>query len=296
MPVSHLYTDVGADTTYTITITLLDDDAGVDIGTLTVQVLNVNPIIIIPPNAVTPSPPEAVQMDFIEAAAAQGTLDQTTGFLAGFQTPNFRVGSGFIGVTTERYLMLVVIAPDGSEIESHRISDDVLFDLRDLFATLPDGRYKIYLVRTDNNTKRLVIEVFVRRGRVIDPNDVSEGTRDRPPTSEAPIEVVPLEENPLLERIPDPERFEEVTVPDGQSAVEPQTGDDAYTPSAAALRWAAPVAGLALAAGRASWSQRLDAAFECANERSWQRLRRSGRTARWLGRGTRRTGRDAGVK
>ena len=56
--------------------------------------------------------------------------------------------------------------------------------MRGLFATLPDNRYKIFLVRTDNNSRRLVMDVFVRRGRVIDPSDESEGTRDRPPTAE----------------------------------------------------------------------------------------------------------------
>jgi hypothetical protein len=199
--------------------------------------------------------------------------------------------------------MLVVIAPDGSEIESHRISDEALSDLRGLFATLPDGHYKVYLVRTDNNTKRLVIEVYVRRGRVIDPSDVSEGTRDRPPTGEATIEAVPLDENPLLERIPNQDQLEEVgpddeqpAEPHARDATRPTADDAAYAPTAAALRWAAPLAGLAMMAGRSAWSKQLEAAFEQADERAWRRLRGSGRGVRRFGRANRRRADGSRVK
>ena len=77
--------------------------------------------------------------------------------------------------------MLTVIAPDVTEMEVHRIRDDALFDLRELFATLPDGRYKIFRVQPGNNSRRLIIEVYVRSGRIIDPSDSSEGTSDPRP-------------------------------------------------------------------------------------------------------------------
>ena len=111
-----------------------------------------------------------------------------------------RVASGESSVASERYLVLVVVSPDGEELERYRVKDEALQDLRGLFATLPENRYRIYLVRTENNSWRLVIEVTVRhyydralrawRGRIVDPADISEGTRDRPP-AQSPRRAVP---------------------------------------------------------------------------------------------------------
>ena len=86
-----------------------------------------------------------------------------------------------LAATSDRYFELIVVSPDGEEIEHYRLSDEALKDMRGFFATLPDNRYKIVLIRSDNNSRRLVFDVYVRRGRVIDPSDQSEGTRDRPP-------------------------------------------------------------------------------------------------------------------
>ena len=100
-----------------------------------------------------------------------------------------------LAVTSDRYLELQVISPEGEVLERYRLKDEALADLRGLISTLPDNHYKIYLVRTDNNSRRLVLDVYVRRGRVVDPSDESEGTRDKPPTEDAQQnEVVPLEE------------------------------------------------------------------------------------------------------
>ena len=101
-----------------------------------------------------------------------------------FQVPDVRGGGGEVAATTERYLELRIVYPDGTESEGFKIKDEALADLRKFFKTLPDGRYRIYLVRTENHSERLVIEVDVRHGRVIDVSDDSEGTRDRPPTEE----------------------------------------------------------------------------------------------------------------
>src|SRR4029078_4001477 len=84
-----------------------------------------------------------------------------------------------------------VVSPDGMESEPHRLNDDELVDLRGLFARLPDNRYKVFLRNTDNNSRRLVMDVFVRHGRVIDPSDDSEGSRDRPPESAQPNDAQP---------------------------------------------------------------------------------------------------------
>jgi hypothetical protein len=68
---------------------------------------------------------------------------------------------------------------------------DALQDLPGLFRTLPDNRYAIYLVRPETETYRLVLEVNVRNGKVIDPGDDSDGARDRPPTEATPGLVQP---------------------------------------------------------------------------------------------------------
>jgi hypothetical protein len=200
----------------------------------------------------------------------------------------------------------VVVTPDGDPIKTYRLSDEALVDLRGLFATLPDNRYKIFLVRTDNDSHRLVMDVFVRRGRVVAPSDDSEGTRDRPPGVEGaqqnaqqkhvpqnnaqPIggpqqQVVPLQNNPLLNPVPD-EKAGAASEP-GLPALGPaegtaqapseQVSDTQLIRSRGSMRWALPLAGLGLVASRESWSERLGVALETADDGAWQRLRRAGR-------------------
>ena len=88
-------------------------------------------------------------------------------------------------VTGERYLELAVINPDLTPGPTYRLPPEVLSNLTRLFRNLPDGHYAIYLVQGETQVRRLVIEVFVRDGRLIDPGDDSEGARDRPPTDDA---------------------------------------------------------------------------------------------------------------
>jgi hypothetical protein len=196
-------------------------------------------------------------------------------------------------------LELEVIAPDGTVVSRHRIRDEALNDLRAFFATLPDNHYRIYLVRTENNSRRLIMDVYVRNGRVIDPSDDSEGTRDRPPTSETPVEAAPppLDENPFLDQVPtqpgnvpSPPAVDDATVPqadidempaDSANVSEPNTRDAAARPLVLgplrpSLRWVVPLVGLGVAARR-SWSQEVRTALEQAEEHDWRRLRRAGR-------------------
>jgi hypothetical protein len=143
-----------------------------------------------------------------------------------------------------------------------------------------------------------VMEVYVRQGRVVDPSDDSEGTRDRPPTSDqlqTPA-VVPLDENPLLNKLPESEQSdaespsEEPAATDSGSArdkassetvdnqnpiTEPFARTHQFTRSS---RWSPALIGLGLDAG--GWRARLEAALESADHRSWQRLRRAGRVGR----------------
>jgi hypothetical protein len=148
-------------------------------------------------------------------------------------------------------------------------------------------------VRTENNSRRLIIEVFVRRGRVIDPADDSEGTRDRPPTSEAvdtqeSPQAVPNEnENAPANNASGPQA-QENTLPGDQPVAAGaeielvELDSDSLqppAPSSTALRWMTPLAGLALVAtrSRGNWVDQVDEAFQQGGDREWQRLRRAGR-------------------
>jgi hypothetical protein len=217
-------------------------------------------------------------------------------------------------ITTDLYLELEVVAPDGKVISTHRIEDEALLDLRKFFRTLPDGHYRIFLVREENRSRRLIIEVFVRRGRVIEPGDDTEGTRDRPPTSEETVEAAAQPTQGDADGQPAPgaagdggadQPAENVGNPQAENnqREDPTAGDDADllqfafdsqeppapspqppTLSATALRWTVPLAGLAIAAmrSRGNWSTQVDEAFEQAEDREWQRLRRAGRLGRFL--------------
>jgi hypothetical protein len=72
-----------------------------------------------------------------------------------------------------------------------------------LFRKLPDNHYAIYLVRPETETYRLVLEVNVRNGKVIDPGDDSDGARDRPPTESAHQSMQPADRRSQeIERLP----------------------------------------------------------------------------------------------
>jgi len=282
-----------------ITVTLIDDNGGTLVQSITIT----NPGIETT-NVAIDTTPDVPRLAFVPQQATQVLIDQTSAAPQGLQASNFQVGHSELAVTSDQYLELQVISPDGKVIGTYRLSDEALTDLRGLFATLPDSRYKIFLFRADNNSRRLVMDVFVRRGRVIDPSDDSEGTRDRPPTAEgteqtgaqqdgsqqnaAPVEQAqPLNNNPLLQPLPGPNPPGAANVPNPPAGgVIELNGKKVATttPSRlyAALPWAAPLAGLGLVASRESWSRRLGAALEQADERDWQRLRRAGRLGRTL--------------
>jgi hypothetical protein len=239
--------------------------------------------------------PQVPRLEFVPQLSSTVFIDQPTASIQSLQQGDVGAARGETAATSERFFELVAYAPDGNEIGRYKIKDERLDDLRGLFATLPDGRYEIYLVRTVNNTRRRVMEVYVRRGRLIDPSDDTEGSRDRPPAVEAQPEnqAVPLNQNERLEPVGGPSRPDssehapEKAIPTvapaapGSEAIVvlPQI-EESKPISAAALRWGASLAGMALVVDRSRWSRRVGAAFEGADHNAWQRLRRAGRSGR----------------
>jgi hypothetical protein len=281
-----------------ITVTLLDDNNGSSSGMISVR----NPGI----QTQTPfidTTPDVPILELLPQPVTAVFIDQQTSSTQTLQSTESRIVSSDRSLISELYLELEVIRPDGTVSETHRIEEEALNDLRAFFRTLPDNHYRIYLVRTDNNSRRLIMDVYVRRGRIIDPADDSEGTRDRPPTGEqAPAAVVPLDENPLLERVPN-KSPEHAPVPDespSQPQAEPiesgrahllppvpsaerspsprQNSESAVpiVPLTRSLRWTVPLVGLGLAAA-GDWPRQVQSALERSQESDWQRLRRAGR-------------------
>ncbi len=222
--------------------------------------------------------PDVPRLDLTELPTTDVFISDAGGLAQLLQVPDVRGGGGEVAANSERYLELRVVYPDGTESEGFKIKDEALADLRAFFKTLPDGRYRIYLVRTENRlSERLVIQVDVRRGRVIDVTDDSEGTRDRPPTDEgsAPA-AVPLEQNPNLEPRPVGDiQGETQAAKAGEQASMAGEVDDRVSLSAPLL---AALPAVALAAE--PWSRRVDAALAGGDENAWRRLRRAGRRGR----------------
>jgi hypothetical protein len=284
-----------------IDVAVVDDNNGSVTDFITVPNPGIRTI-----NVAIDTTPDVPRLEAAPPPVVQVFIDPAASFTQGLQQADTRAARSELSATTDSYLELHVIAPDGSVVSRHRIPDEVLNDLRAFFATLPDNHYRIYLVRTENNSWRLIMDVYVRNGRVIDPSDDSEGTRDRPPTSEAPNQspALPLEENPFLDQ-PEDQQENVPSPPPGSDAVGSQSSDDViptdtaddlpgdtgetdspdvvdrplvFVPLRASSRWIVPLVGVGLGAGR-SWSQEIRTALEQAEECDWQRLRRAGRLA-----------------
>ena len=196
-------------------------------------------------------------------------------------------------VTGERYLELKVINPDGTESEEGvPLSDRWLNNLPGLFRKLPDNHYAIYLVQAETDVRRLVIDVFVRNGKLIDPGDDSEGARDRPPTDEASNAS---STEALKEALGDDQSVGEENLPPqsslnhaepwmptlsapGASSVANVNFEARTARSGAALRYGRALAGVAvgLAAANTSWRRQVDKALAEAKPGRWKRLRTAG--------------------
>ncbi|MEO1497968.1 MAG: hypothetical protein AAFV43_12545 [Planctomycetota bacterium] len=127
--------------------------------------------------------PQAPEIRFPERVEPAGVVERVVEPPATQTVSLTGAASSDAGVGTERYLELRIVRPDGGEGTGYRLPDDTLTHLPELFARLPDNRYRVYVVEASTETRRLVIDVSVRGGRVIDPTDDSDGGRDRPPPS-----------------------------------------------------------------------------------------------------------------
>jgi hypothetical protein len=208
----------------------------------------------------------------------------------GLQGADIRATSAESKATTDRILELRVVDSEGNESEGIRLKSDVLKNLPKLFAKLPDNHYRIYLIRQETNTARLVIEVDVRNGKVIDRGDDTEGTRDRPPTDETSRgadEQLLDNSEPGRENAVSLEEalrtLEAEATPDTEILIEPalEEATDAGVRHRPRLGGLMPAAvGLAATRSFGSWAQQVDRAVAAAEPRNWRELRRRNRNKR----------------
>ena len=210
----------------------------------------------------TPQVPRLVFASQTESTLFFQTSTSGEGLL---KRADLSAAAGDTKATNERFLELRIIDSSGEMGEGIRLKSEVLGDLPGLFGRLADNRYAIFLVHTETNTRRLVIEFFIRNGRAIDPGDDSEGTRDRPPTDEASQQ--PARQQPIL-----PDAEEANSENSKKSAAMPDLpADGAYGDTHS---WS-PLVGTALVAGSSyrNWAQQVDRTVAAAGTRQWRRLR-----------------------
>jgi hypothetical protein len=172
--------------------------------------------------------------------------------------------------TADRYIELRVIDAEGNEGPGYRLRPEVLRDLPGLFRSLPDNHYAVYIVNTETNTRRLVIEVYVRNGKLIDPGDDSEGTRDRPPTDEQTIQPatdVPGDQAP-------PTTEQGAAVEEIRNALHPDRifGLPEESTPRHWNRWTMLAVGLAASTSSKNWAYRVDQALAKATTEQWRKL------------------------
>ena len=215
--------------------------------------LGTTPVVI----DTTPQVPRLVFPKLDEGVFFAGS---TSGSEGGSQTTELQTAVGDTKSATDRYLELRVIdSATGEQSEGYRLKPEVLKDLPGLFRTLPDNRYAIYLVRTETNTRRLVIEVYVRNGKLIDPGDDSEGTRDRPPTEEAAEELQPEIKQEIEPEAP----ILNPALPEAIDVSQQRT-----------LMLLGPtLVGIAASKSGRRWAERIDRALATADAKKWKRLR-----------------------
>jgi hypothetical protein len=268
-----------------IQVQILDDDA-MTLGVVQDGFSNIEDTVISNPGAQVinvriDTTPDVPKLEYVPKPINLVLFDQQTQPISTIQTQDTNIATSELATSTDRYLELQLISPEGKVVLSYRLKDEALSDLRSLFATLPDGHYKIYLVRTDNDLRRLVMDVFVRRGRIVDPTDESEGSRDRPPSEDGQQNQSQPPENKQQDHATEQQPKGAMQLPQQPTGevtvVNPAAEAADSMPSMARLRWAVPLAGIGLVAQRGSWAREVNEAFDQADDRAWKRLRRAGK-------------------
>ncbi|QDV51131.1 LamG-like jellyroll fold domain-containing protein [Gimesia fumaroli] len=95
----------------------------------------------------------------------------------------------------ERLVFLRILAPNGNVIEDVPLDESDLDNLPQLFKTLPDGRYQIYLKEAGEERIRLLMDVDIRNGKA---SDVTE-EQANPPTSNDAQDTSGQDSTTLLE-------------------------------------------------------------------------------------------------
>ncbi len=244
-----------------ISVKIRDDDFGT-FAVVTPGESNLEQVTITQPGiqdraAVFVLTPEVGGLEFpvIQQQAAQ--IELTDSAQNQLIVPDVRGGGGDVSATSERFFEIRVVFADGEESkEGVRLKDEVLDNLPALFERLPDNHYRIYLVRTENNSRRLVIDIAVRDGRLVDPGDDSDGTRDRPPTIDEALDNPP---QALNDQAADVEAAGTLPIPPSvREAIDEVTIDDVTTSEPNAPAGALMLAGTATTIG---WREQLNRAF-----------------------------------
>jgi hypothetical protein len=177
--------------TFTVTVTVFDDDGGSATASFQVEVQAITQQIFFPitggggtdPPVRPVEPPGPARLPFQPDVGRMDFRPYRVGVVAG----------------DELRLVLRMVSPAGVEDRQNEeiLPEAVLDNLRALFARLPDGHYRIYQVQPDG-VERLVVDVLVRQGRPIDAaEDAAELTEaipgDAPPAGEPPAEQQPAE-------------------------------------------------------------------------------------------------------
>jgi hypothetical protein len=208
---------------------------------------------------------------FVPISALQAPATDDSGEIEG--------SAGEAASTGEQHLELVLINPDESIAGRTQLPFEAIHNLPALFRNLPDGHYRIYLVQAETEVRRLVIEVFVRDGRLIDPSDDSEGARDRPPGDDQPAGDDPaaVENTDASDASASLPASLPLGVGNGASRAALLNDADAW-PTPARLRHGPLVASVALALSAAgkSWREQVDQSLAKAQTEKRKKLQSIG--------------------